>query len=120
MWKSDKPLPPADDDKGDFSRGVRRLCGAVMLQTISDMTKGALIDSYSALCWVKDGDHGALTFKTCCEVLDRDVEGTRHNLVELYGPGVEWDMTMAKAEAAKARDEAKARARKNAKTKGRK
>lgn len=113
LQRTNLPLLAHNDDKGDFSRCARRLCGAVMLQAIGDMVNDGLIESYSALCWVKAGDSGSLTFDACCEALNRDPEGSRRALVGLHGTVIEERMRRHEERMAEiqAREDAEANAK---------
>ena len=70
----------AKADKHEM-HGIRRLAAALLVQAISDLHRGTVPNRRSATEWFEEGATGALSFTACCEILDRDAEDVRKNLL---------------------------------------
>ena len=53
----------------------------MLLQAIADLQRGRVKDQQSATEWFEQEQSGALSFKTCCEILDRPAEEVRRVLL---------------------------------------
>jgi hypothetical protein len=76
-------MTPTEQDY--HTRGYRRLAAAVLVQAIQDVHGGHSARRQGATEWFLAGEKGALSFKSCCEILGRDAEDVRSRLMNNVG-----------------------------------
>ena len=75
----------------DALRSVHRLAGAVLLQAIEDIRQGTGRRRAEALEWMMDdGDEDQFSFRSCCQVLGRNIEQVRRWATHIDFAPVPW------------------------------
>lgn len=62
--------------------GERRLAVALLEQAFHDLLTGSSANRADALCWIREGDVGELSFNFCCEAIDWNAERIRTQVLK--------------------------------------